>query len=84
MQLRRMSTMRKRRRSGAERGLLSAYCLFVLLLRLFKSRRSRMIIGVLYSLLLVVCLFCFELWQIHLQLRVNPRTQDLNTIQSSS
>ena len=26
---------------------------FVLLLRLFKSRRSRMIIGVLYSLLLV-------------------------------
>ena len=39
---------------------------FVLLLRLFKSRRSRMIIGVLYSLLLVwFCLFRFELWQIH-------------------
>lgn len=30
---------------------------FVLLLRLFKSRRSRMIIGVLYSLLLVWFVF---------------------------
>ena len=57
---------------------------FVLLLRLFKSRRSRMIIGVLYSLLLVWFVFSvLNYGKYTLQpgqsvnLRVNPRTQDL-------
>ena len=57
---------------------------FVLLLRLFKSRRSRMIIGVLYSLLLVGFVFSvLNYGKYTLQpgqsvnLRVNPRTQDL-------
>jgi len=57
---------------------------FVLLLRLFKSRRSRMIIGVMYSLLLVwFVLSVLNYGKYTLQpgqsvnLRVNPRTQDL-------
>ncbi len=57
---------------------------FVLLLRLFKSRRSRIIIGVLYSLLLVWFVFSvLNYGKYTLQpgqsvnLRVNPRTQDL-------
>ena len=56
----------------------------LLLLRLFKSRRSRMIIGVLYSLLLVWFVFSvLNYGKYTLQpgqsvnLRVNPRTQDL-------
>lgn len=57
---------------------------FVLLLRLFKSRRSRMIIGVLYSLLLVWFVFSvlnygkytLQLGQ-SVNLKVTLRTQDL-------
>ena len=57
---------------------------FVLLLRLFKSRRSRMIIGVLYSLLLVwfvISVLNYGKYTLQpgqsVNLRVNPRTQDL-------
>ena len=57
---------------------------FVLFLRFFKSRRSRMIIGVLYGLLLgwfVFSVLNYGKYTLQpgqsVSLRVNPRTQDL-------
>ncbi len=68
----RMSTMmRKVRRMFTELLFITLFVTFYVCL----SRRSRMIIGVLYSSALVwFVFFRFELWQIHSFNQINPST----------